>query len=249
MRSRLVLLLTMTMGPVLAEASTNELLQVFDQELYDTKIQPAFDAFARGRDDAPLRALLRETLERLRSKPLPPRYASEKETPREALARMLAMLKGDTSFDSEYLVLTKDRGVVPLMNGRPVPRAEAIQQMVNTEAFPLLIDVLCVQRIAGAPAELVLWDSPLSGYLYARSPWIKRAFDGFSPPTYASFELSMGEATGVIAPWWVSRFEVELRRVPRPSTGAEAIRDYDLLLKMVEMVRLRPSLRLVSEVG
>ncbi len=70
---------------------------------------------------------------------------------------------------------------------------------------------------------------------------------GRPPRVERSLELSTCEATGVLAPWWVARFEAELAKVPPPrSEGAAA--DLRLLRRMVELVRKNPAFRLVMEI-
>ena len=219
---------------VYSPSAMDEILQVYDQRAFDTRIRPAWIAYYRLHDAAPLLALLEETVAQLEASPVEARYDFLPEKPREELARLLATLETAPQLDA----------LPPRLKGlaiRPVHDSD------TTRAFSQLIDVLCIARIAGKPAELDLRESPLRKHLYDRSDWIRAEFDGTSPSTEFSFEPSHCSASGPLAPHWVARFEAEVKRAGPPPAGSDAAPYHALLLAMLELVRSNPVYRLVLE--
>jgi len=212
--------------------SVDIFIYLFDPQLNEGSVLPAYRTFVDKADTVPLVKLLRDAITQLDSMPI---GQSAPRWPKAVYEEDIAILTGKEYYSSKAKEPKKGDVTTP----------EDMRILVENSVAPELLEVFCIPRNLGINPEQSMSRTALVNYLYSQSTWIEDYFTGSKHVTGPVPEIKLGEWCQFFTQDEVEAFDRELSRIERPTDDRVLADGFDNLRNLVHMAATNPNLKLL----
>jgi hypothetical protein len=198
---------------------TNVQIELFNYQVYNDVVLPAYKEFLQKNNSKPLKNLLIRAINERKlidSDDLDVVSVLE-------LEEALGILEGNIYYSSKGLQEAQSKTT-----------QDDLEIFVRGSVGPELVRLFCIDRLHGINPTQSMTQGPLIRYLYTKSEWIKEIFTFEKEIASGSLEIAIGECTEIMPKKEVAIFYDEVLKASKPSGNAQLCKDYENLCKMLK---------------